>query len=199
MNNNFEYYLIGSDNTPSVPSLQPADGTDTLFLIDESPIELPTKPMELWFRKPIPRKPKMVDFHQMPSSIFSKKIADVLCPMNIEGLQLVPATVVGNEGIEHKDYFIVYIYKKIGCLDIKHSQYDEITPDGKARNLLKFFLDNKKLAKIPLEKRLIFLLKEDRAKRIYHKSVVEAIMSVNPVGIRFYPIQEWHEGIQFDA
>jgi hypothetical protein len=196
--NEFEYYLIGSDNTPSVPSLKQGDGVSTLFLLDEEPIELPAEPLELWFRKPIPRKPLMVDFHSLPSPVFSQKIANVLLPMNIEGFQLVPATVVGNNNIEYKNYWVVYVYKKISCLDMEHSEY-EISPlDGKVINIRKFFLDTAKLAEIPLEKRLVFLMKEDRAKRIYHKSVVDAIMATNPVGVRFYPIKEWREGIQFD-
>ena len=193
MNDNFEYYLVGCDNTPNVPSLKPSDETDIRFLMREVPIELPDEPMELAFRSPIPRKPKMVDFHEMPSSVFSGKIANVLQPMNIEGLQLVPATVVGKD-TEYKDYWIVYIYKKIECMDMEHSVY-EISPlDGWVKNIRRFFLDTKKLAEIPLEKRLIFLLKEERAKRIYHKSVVDAIMSVNPEGIRFYPLEQY-EGI----
>ncbi len=199
MNDNFEYYLIGSDNTPSVPSLKQGEGTMSLmFLIRETPIELPVEPLELSFRKPIPKKPCMVDFHSLPDSVLSKKIADVLQSMNIEGLQLVPATVVGNDGNEYENYYIAHIYKHIACMDMKHSKYTISPLDGDVTDIRMFFLDKEILTEIPLEKRLVFLLKEDIAKRIYHKSVVDAIMAVNPVGIRFYPVKEWHEGIQFE-
>jgi hypothetical protein len=63
---------------------------------------------------------------------------------------------------------------------------------------MKFFLDIDVLSKIPLEKRLVFLLAEDTPKRIYHKSVVDVIMDTKPIGIQFYPIPQWYEGIQFD-
>ncbi len=195
MGNEFEYYLIGSDNTPSVPSLKQGDGTRSLmFLIRETPIEL-SYPLKLCFRKPIPRKPRMVDYHSLPDSVFSQKIADVLQPMNIEGLQLVPTTVVGNDGAEYENYYIAHIYKHISCMDMYNSKYTISPLDGDVTDIRRFFLDKEKLAKIPLEKRLIFLLKEDIAKRIYHKSIADAIMATNPVGIQFYPIQEWYEGI----
>jgi len=81
---------------------------------------------------------------------------------------------------------------------MKHSEYSISKIDGEIRNVMRFFLDTDALAKIPLEKRLVFLLEEDMPKQIYHKSVVDAIMSVNPTGVGFYQIPEWYEGIQFD-
>jgi hypothetical protein len=197
MANDFEYYLIGSDNTPSVPLLMPDDNQDTMMLHGRKPIKPLEKPMELCFRPPVPRKPRMVDFHELPSPVFSQKICDILQPMNINGLQLLPAIIRGKDNNFFKDYWVAYIYNRIACLDMEHSQYS-IDDDGKVDMITRFLIDNKKLSKTPLKKRLIFLLEEDMPKRIYHKSIVDAIMSVNPVGIQFYPIQEWYEGIQFD-
>ena len=198
MNNEFEYYLVGSDDTPSVPLLMPDDDQGTWMLNGREPIDELDKPMELCFCPPIPAKPRMVDFHELPSSVFSRKIYDVLKPMNIYGLQLLPATVRGKNGDHYKDYWVASVYNRIACLDMENSEYDVDEDDGEIDNIMRFFIDTKKLTKIPLEKRLVFLLAEDMPKRIYHKSVVDAIMAVNPVGIRFYPIQEWYEGIQFE-
>lgn len=198
MNDNFEYYLIGSDSTTSVPLLMPDENQHTMMLHGREPIDKLDKPMELCFRPPVPAKPRMVDFHELPSSMFSQKIYDVLQPMNIYGLQLLPATIKGKGGEYYEDYRVAYVYNRIACLDMEHSEYSIDEDDGDIRNILRFFLDNEKLKEIPLEKRLVFLLAEGMSKRIYHKSVVDAIMSVNPVGIQFYPIQEWYEGIQFN-
>jgi hypothetical protein len=118
--------------------------------------------------------------------------------MNIYGLQLLPATVRGKEDELYKDYWVAYVYNRIACLDMEHSKYEISKVDGAVKNILQFFLDKEKLAAIPLEKRLVFLLAEGMYMRIYHKSVVDAIMAANPVGIKFYPIQEWYEGIQFE-
>ncbi len=194
----FDYYLIGDDNTPNVPLLMPDGDQSTMMLHGREPIKTLRKPMELCFGLPVPAKPRMVDFHELPSSVFSRKIYDVLQPMNIYGLQLLPATVKGKRGEVYKEYWVAYVYNRITCLDMEHSKYEISKLDGKVKNILQFFLDNEKLAKIPLEKRLVFLLEEAMYMRIYHKSVVDAIMSVKPVGIQFYPIQEWYEGIQFE-
>ena len=196
--NEFEYYLIGDDGTPSVPLLMPDDNQTTGMLLDREPIKPLKKPMELCLRPQIPAKPRMVDFHELPSSVFSQKIYDVLQPMNIYGLQLLPATVRGKNNEMFNNYWVAYVYNRIACLDMEHSEYDISKIDGKVKNIMRFFLDNEKLAKIPLEKRLVFLLAEDMPKRIYHKSVVDAIMTIKPVGIQFYPIQEWYEGFQFE-
>ena len=196
--NEFDYYLIGRDNTPSAPLLMPDDNQNTMFILGREPVEELKKPMELCFRPPVPAKPRMVDYHSLPSSVFSQKIYEVLQPMNIEGLQLLPATVRGKNDTYYENYWVAYIYKRIACLDMKHSEYSISEIDGKIRNVMRFFLDTDALAKIPLEKRLVFLLEEDMPKQIYHKSVVDAIMSVNPTGVGFYQIPEWYEGIQFD-
>ena len=196
--NEFDYYLIGSDDTSSVPLLMPDGNQTTGMLLDREPIEPLKKPMELCFNPPVPRKPRMVDFHELPSSVFSQKIYDVLQPMNIYGLQLLPATVRGKNNEMFNNYWVAYVYNRIACLDLENSEYDVDEDDGEINNIMHFFLDNKKLAEIPLEKRLVFLLAEDMPKRIYHKSVVDAIMTIKPVGIQFYPIQEWYEGFQFE-
>ena len=198
MDNNFDYYLIGSDKTKSVPLLMPDGEQTTGHLLGNAPIENVQETMKLCYRPPVPAKPRMVDFHELPSSVFSGKIYNVLYPMQIEGLQLLPATIRGKNEDFYEDYWVAYIYKRIKCLDMEHSDYEVSRVDGKISWVMKFFLDIDVLSKIPLEKRLVFLLAEDMPKRIYHKSVVDVIMDTKPIGIQFYPIPQWYEGIQFD-
>jgi hypothetical protein len=45
------------------------------------------------------------------------------------------------------------------------------------------------LSKIPLEERLVYVAKENPAFIVYHKSIVDIIMSVEPEGIRFERIE----------
>jgi hypothetical protein len=192
----FEYYLIGSDGIKSVPLLMPDGDQRTMFLLGDSPVTL-EKPMDLCYRPPVPVKPRMVDFHSLPAPVFSKKIYDVLQPLQIDGLQLIPAKVRGKTD-DYYDYWVAYIYKRIKCLDMEHSEYSISKIDGKVRNIMRFFIDIEILGKIPLEKRLIFLLSDDVSKFIFHKSIMDVVMNVKPVGVKFYPILEWYEGIQFD-
>ena len=191
---NHEYYLIGSDGNPDAPLLN-GSGRDS-FKFKRIPVVI-TKPVRLVYNPPVPRKPRMIDYHSMPDSVVSRKIYNVLEPMNIKGIQLVPAVIKGKNDVIFEDYWIIHIYNRIDCMDRERSIY-ETDDDNEVHFIEKLYLDRKKLEEIPVEERLIFSLESHRSKRIYHKSVVEAIMSVNPEGVMFYPIEEWYDGIQFE-
>ena len=198
--NEFEYYLIGSDYKPTTPLLRGDDDQDTLFLSNEEPISQINELMKLCFNSPIPKKVIMTDYHSLPNPVVSKKIAEVLQPINIYGIQLLSAEIRNNKTNEiYTDYFVVYVYNSIKCLDMKNAIYtiDEDEDEDAIESITKLVLDKEILSKIPLVKRLVFLLAEVRSMRIYHKSIVDAIMAVNPKGVVFTPIEEWYEGIQF--
>jgi hypothetical protein len=44
----------------------------------------------------------------------------------------------------------------------------------------------------------VYVSKEACKFILYHKSVVDIIMAVNPEGIVFTPVEEWYDGQQFD-
>jgi hypothetical protein len=83
--------------------------------------------------------------------------------------------------------------------DEEKTEYDYIGElTGEWGDIEKIVLDKGKLAEVPLEDRLVFVSKENPAFIFYHKSVVDIIMSANPEGIVFTPVEEWYDGIQFD-
>ncbi|GHU98991.1 hypothetical protein FACS1894159_02310 [Bacteroidia bacterium] len=53
------------------------------------------------------------------------------------------------------------------------------------------------MSQVPLEERLMYVSKESGADVFYHKSIVDLIMSVNPQGIVFVPIEKWYNGIGY--
>ena len=61
---------------------------------------------------------------------------------------------------------------------------------NKANPIEKLVLNKQFLSEIPLEKRLIFKLKENSTFEIFHKLVVDKIMSANPVGVQFTKVSE---------
>jgi hypothetical protein len=196
--NEFDYYLMDEDYRETSPLLEEEDDQDIWFLEGNEPVEM-EEPVRLCFGDPIPKKPILIDYHSMPDSVVSKKIYDVLAPMNIYGIQLIPAVIRNNKTKKlYDNYWVIYVYNEIACLDRENADYEIDEDNGKVDDIETLVLDKKILSEIPLEKRLAFLLGEARSKCIYHKSVVEAIMSVNPEGIAFCPIEEWHEGIQFE-
>ena len=149
------------------------------------------------FNPPVQPKPKMVDHLSCDHSVFSKKVFDVLEPLNIKGLQLVPVVITGNKGEKYDNYWVANIYNRMECFDKEKSIY-------KIRQLIKVWgpieklvLDKENLSKIPLDERLVFIPKETSQFTIYHKSIVDAIMSVNPEGVFFVPVESWSQGGQF--
>ena len=192
MEHEFEYYLIGSDYKPNTPLLRVDDDDDhpMWLLSEDEPIANPGEPYRLCFNSPIPKKPVMTDYHSLPKSVVSLKIANVLEPLNTYGMQLIPAQVRNNNTNEiYPDYHIIYIYNKIECLDMKNATYKISESNGKVRAITKLVLDKEILSKIPLEKRMVFCLKEALSIKIYHKSLVDVIMAAKPDGVAFTPIE----------
>jgi len=59
-------------------------------------------------------------------------------------------------------------------------------------------LDEKILVMFELRKRLIFELAEDTSVTLFHQSIKEMIMSVNPKGLKFIPAIDWYSDISFE-
>ncbi|GHU72739.1 hypothetical protein FACS189413_16260 [Bacteroidia bacterium] len=196
MENEFEYYFIGRANNPQHPLLI-EDSDCPPYSWEESRIENP-QPMYYCLGKPVPRKPKMVDYHSSPDSVISKKIFDVLDNLNVKGIQLIPAVIRGKNDEIYENYWYIHIINRYPALDREKSIYrwDDFLKEAEA--LKKVVLNEDFLKTIPLEERLIFYLEENDAKQFFHKSVVDAIMATNPEGVAFYNVKEWHEGQQFD-
>lgn len=137
----------------------------------------------------------MVDFHKLPEHVYSKKITDVLSPLNLYNTQLVPAKVLTKNS--RYDYWIFYVRNLIECMDKKKSIVEYRT-DGKTISIVeKLFIDYEKLKQIPEENRLIFHLAEFRAIHLYHEKIKNLIESVNPVGLRFFSVDEWDDTSSF--
>ncbi|GHT57734.1 hypothetical protein FACS18945_2680 [Bacteroidia bacterium] len=196
MENEFEYYFIGRANNPQHPLLI-ADNDCPPYLRKKEYIENP-ETMAFCFGKPIPRKPKMADYHSQPKSVISKKIFDVLDNMNVKGIQLIPAVIRGTKGETYENYWYIHIINRYPALDREKSIYTWDDFIEVASPLKKVVLNEDFLKTIPLEERLIFYLKENGVEQLFHKSVVDAIMATNPEGVAFYNVKEWQEGQQFD-
>ncbi|GHV35514.1 hypothetical protein FACS1894178_5240 [Bacteroidia bacterium] len=195
MENEFEYYFISRANNPQHPLLI-ADNDCPPYLRKKEYIENP-ETMAFCFGKPIPRKPKMADYHSEPNSVISKKIFDVLDNLNIKGIQLIPSIITGKNDEIYENYWYIHIINHYSVIDKENSECEWNTL-GKIRALDKLVLDEEKLKAIPLDERLIFRMPEYRVEALFHKSVVDAIMATNPEGVAFYNVKEWHEGQQFD-
>jgi hypothetical protein len=198
MANDFDYYLIGRDNKFMSPLLMNDDEINsggTAFLRRLQKVD-DKNTIHLVFNPPIPKKPDMTDYLWLTfGAVFSKKIYDVLKNIDIKDFQLVPAIIKDPKGKEYSDYWIAGVYKEYAFLDPNKSEVNLIRTEGRMAGrwdgIKKMVIDEKEMAKISLEERLIYKSKESNAYNFYHKSIVDKIMEVNPTGIVFVPVEEW--------
>jgi hypothetical protein len=203
MDTNFDYYFIGSTYPPNVPLLTVDDKIDagSVDFLARSIIMPDNYVARVRFGAPVPAKPRLADYFSLDGgdAVFSKKIHDVLENHPVKGLQLVPAIIRGKKDVEYKDFWVGNVYQKMYSFDKEKSQFGYISSFTNSwHDIERFVLDEELLLKTPLEDRLVFVCKENVAYIMYHKSVVDIIMSVEPEGICFTSIDEWSDDAQFD-
>ena len=194
MNYDDQYYFemrSGSDNYPLLNWAK--NNFDATEFDRLEPIEVDVL-LNLTIGPPEPEHPEFVDFHKLPEPVYHKRIRDVLEKMDIKGIQLFEAQIWEGE-IAHPDYYIMNVFNVISCMHRDRSKYEE---EGMSTFIDKLSLDEEVLDKIPEDERLIFIIEEDYGKYLFHQRVVDAIMAINPKGIRFTRVDQWGIGSAFD-
>jgi hypothetical protein len=201
--NEFDYYLIEFDGSYYSPLLMNDDANDPyggmVYLSRSIKVE-DDRVAYLTFNPPIPKKPQMVDYlHIQCRAAFSKKVYDVLKDKDIKGLQLIPAVIRGKKDEQYTDYWVANVYNEYAFLDIVESDWEgSINENGRWGMINAMVFDKELIAKVPLEERLLFVTHESSGYVLYHKTIVDLIMSVNPVGLKFTHIDDWYNGIKWD-
>jgi hypothetical protein len=198
---NTEYFIVERENNNNHPLLEWAGTTFQGPLArsarDSRPVQF-TEPIQLKLGAPIPPMPEMVDYHSLPEPIIGQKIKDVLEPLNIEGIQFIPAKVdTRDKGLGVFDYWYLHVYNRITCMD-KEKSVCSYSPSGRITDIKKLVLADYELKHLPLEERLIFVLKEYTSVYLFHESIKDKIMSDNPVGIRFFRVDKWGSSAAFE-
>ncbi|WP_241759165.1 imm11 family protein [Pyxidicoccus parkwayensis] len=153
------------------------------------------RPVKLRLGKPIPKNPIMVDFHELPAPVFSPRVKEALEPLDIHGVQFVLADVKVKPD-DVRPYWILNVYNWIACVDRGHSILS-LFDDGGVLGVKKLVLDEKALSEIPLERRLVFCLRESLSTHVFHQSMVEKVLALKPEGLRFIPVSRWSDSAAF--
>ncbi|WP_444996647.1 imm11 family protein [Aliikangiella sp. IMCC44359] len=190
-----EYYVIESSKDSCLFSWDEKSGEFGMG----KPVKY-TEPVKLRLGEPIPANPEWLDYHELPKPVISKLLYDALAPLNIYGVQYVPARVRNPKDpyAEIQHYCFWHIWNRIACLDKKNSELDIDEVDGSIWDIEELVLDESVLAHIELEKRLTFELGEKHSVILVHQTVKDAMLSVNPKGVRFFKASEWNSDITFD-
>lgn len=197
------YYTLEADPSFATPFLTVDEDVDIrgINFLSKSMTVPDDYVAHLMFDIPIPSTPQMVDFLILDGGrcVFSKKIYDALKEKKIKGLQLVPVIIRDKNGDDIENYFVANVYQKFSFFDKDKTKYGHISKlTGDWDDIEKVVLSKEKLDEIPLEDRLVFVSKENSAFILFHKSIVDIIMSVNPEGIIPIDIEKWYDGIDFD-
>jgi hypothetical protein len=130
----------------------------------------------------------MADFLSGPLDFVRKRIADVMQSLNMEGVRFIPTKLTFPKGEIMEDYI---------CINVEDNTYvamDKEKSDFSYKHrsywINKIVLDREILKDIPLNKRLGFRLREEPGEYLYHKSVVEAILALEPTGVYFENIED---------
>ena len=188
MKDEFEYYCIYKAGV-SIPLIKLFDD-GTSDSLDE-PDEVKNPPVvNLYLQAPVPRKLPYADLLTCPALIFSEKLSTLISSFKISGIQLIPAQLLKAAepytGTNVK-YSVLHAYSCIKCINEEESDADISMG---IMDVKKLVLDKKALEEIPLEERLLFTLEEDSTYQMFHKSIVDKILEVDPVNVRFVRLED---------
>jgi hypothetical protein len=152
----------------------------------------------LQFGYPVPRKPKMADYHDFstPSPVLSEKLKKAIEAMQVKDIQFVPVLIRDKNDDLIEGYHAINVCNTINCTNMEESKYSLLT-NGKICNFDKLVLDNEKLDLIPLEDRLIFSVGECGNYVVYHISVIEKMLETSPEGMTVYRLAKWDSSAPF--
>jgi hypothetical protein len=190
---NEEYYLLYPDLNPAYPmiiaSLRPKS-------ID-SPVVGDYR-LTILRDDPMPKKPQYVDYHSSGSvPVISRRFADALEPLDIYGTQILQGTTGDVIDDLKLDYYLLHVHHLINCMDLENSDVSINKNLGLVRDVRSFSLDSARLAKIPEEQRLIFVVREYPIFYLFHQSIVDIVESANLKGMRFIPVRKWNDNAHF--
>ncbi|WP_163991760.1 imm11 family protein [Pyxidicoccus caerfyrddinensis] len=156
-----------------------------------------TEPIRLRLRTPVPGTPVMVDHHSLPAPVLSTRLKEVLAPLSLYNVQLVPADVRVGDAVLR--YWLLHVHNEVPCMDKARSVFELSSCGRLVLSLDKLVLDENVLADIPLERRLVFVLAEATSVCLVHCSVIDRMLSLTPrpQGLRFIPVTEWSDAAGF--
>ena len=145
---------------------------------------------------PVPTHPIMVDYHSLPEPVVGERIKNVLEPLHIGGTQLIPARIpVGDEVY---DYRLLHVFNRIVCVDKEQSNCT-YSRSGRMIDIKHLALDEDILGDLPLERRLIFVLAESTSTYLFHQSIKDAVMAIEPKGVQFFRADQWGSAAVFGS
>ncbi|MCG9597695.1 hypothetical protein L1D15_13295 [Vibrio sp. Isolate25] len=131
--------------------------------------------------------------------VVSKKIAEMITPYDINGFQLFPAVLIGDDEKWHEDFFFFNAYGNLDCIDFDSSEILDYSPEDSRHEVIRYKFKNEVLDAIPLENRLIVRpSKVAGGGLLIHESIVTKLSKyVDPKAFKFFRLSEYKLGDKY--
>ncbi|GAB1150670.1 MAG: hypothetical protein WStaPseu_07910 [Shewanella algae] len=131
--------------------------------------------------------------------VVSRKIADMIMPYSINGFQLFPTVLIGDDEKQHEDFFFFNAYDKLDCIDFNSSDIHDYSSEDSIHEVIRYKLKNEVLDTIPLENRLIIRPSKVAGGGLFiHETLVtQLIKYVDPSAFKFFRLSEYTLGDKY--
>jgi hypothetical protein len=169
-------------------------GFGKLQPIDTTALELP---LQIVFDGS-PKMYEMADFLLLAIHYaVSEKLKQFFEQRDIYGVQFIPVDVSHEKnGDVVKGYSAMQVWNILPAVDKDNYEGGEMNQFEQIHDLKRFSLDSDLLESIPLEKRLVFYLREN-VMFIIHQSIYEALQKENFTGVKYFRVDEWDSNVAF--
>ncbi|UIP26718.1 hypothetical protein [Photobacterium sp. TLY01] len=193
-----EYYTLGESGDSTSYMLNQIEGSDdglerlmSLFPIHRKVLG----PGRVGISEGNRAKFQPCDYHETAEQLVSEKFRQVLAPFHLPGVDFYQTNIVNGDKIWSEHYYM-HIWNHHQAIHKKRSEISG-TYVGDRFTLLKLSLDEEVLDQVPLEKRLVFRLREDPT-FLFHESVVAALSAADLSGLGFRRVDSWSIGSAFE-
>jgi hypothetical protein len=196
---NEQYFYIKGNEQNKYPILEYDVSENNLMFMGEKFVSYPEL-IKLRNLVSVSKKYFMGDYHSLgyPEAVVSKKMKEVLQSFSLENVQFAPVLIEIKNEIFY-DYYIFHVFNHIQCADLKKSIWEANDEDSNRVHCFeKLVIDNNKLDKIPLKKRLVFSVQELETEVLYHETVVEKLFEAGLLGFTSYRLSKWNPDAPFE-
>jgi hypothetical protein len=138
-----------------------------------------------------PKKAALADSLSNPDSllVLSERVVDVLRDAQVEDVEFVPVPLVGKDGKRRPEpYFLAHPLGLVDAIDRQRSLLDLMDQDRILR-VRALALDEARLPPGPA----LVRLEGQRSILLASRELAEAVLAIEPTGVRFVPVAEYAE------
>jgi len=190
-----KYYIPVPILKQESPTFEITPEAITTNIAEGKPINM-QHPVKVIGNIPKNTAPYISDYLVTPYPIVSEKIKNIILELNLDHVQLEPATIYIND-LSHNGYYLLNSNNFIDAIDEKNSEIERRST-GAILDIEKLSLNDELLSQLNPNERSIFRIPQKPSIYIFCATLVEAINNTCPSGVTFIEAEKWYSTIMFD-